>query len=174
MRGHGVDRREGGLRRGDGRLDPVILAFVLSEQSSVLLHLLLVMLFVLSLLVVPSVIGHVCRRVGAYFRPVRVLSERLRWSCSSQRPVQSTEPQSGDRWPLISTLSMLIHMLTKIRLLRITLAAVLADVRLQMFGLLVLRDMFQQILFVSKAFVTGVALKGLVRLVAAAVALKIR
>lgn len=69
---------------------------------------------------------------------------------------------------------MFIHMLTKIRLLCVTLAAILADVRLQMLGLLVLGDMFQQILFVREAFITGVAFKGLVGLVAPAVALKVR
>lgn len=69
---------------------------------------------------------------------------------------------------------MLIHVLAKVRLLRVTFAAVLANMGLQMLGLLVLRDVFQQILFVGEALVAGVAFEGFVGLVAPAVALEVR
>lgn len=68
---------------------------------------------------------------------------------------------------------MLIHVLAKVRLLRVALAAVLADVGLQVLRFLVLWDVFQQILLVREALVAGVAFEGLVGLVAPAVALEV-
>lgn len=62
---------------------------------------------------------------------------------------------------------MFLHVLAEIRLLRITLAAVLADVRFQVFRLLVLGYVLQEGGLVRKTFVTTVALVWLVRLVAA-------
>lgn len=176
VRGHGVD---GGERRigggGHGRaVDAVILTFMLGEQRSLLLKLLLVVIFGLALLMVASIIRHVRGRVRAHFRPVRVLGERRccrRSGC--QRAVQAAQSKSRNRRPFVSPFRVLVHVLTQIRLLRITLATVLADVRLQMLRLFVFWDVFQQILLVREAFVAGVAFEGLVGLVAAAVALEV-
>ena len=69
---------------------------------------------------------------------------------------------------------MLLHVLRKVRLLRVTLSTVGADVCLYMLGLLVLRDVLEQGLFVGEALVAGVALVRLVSLVASRVGLQVR
>lgn len=63
-------------------------------------------------------------------------------------------------------LHVLTHVLQKIRLLDVALSAILADVRLEVFALLVPRDVFQQGRLVGEALVAGVALERLVGLVA--------
>ena len=68
---------------------------------------------------------------------------------------------------------MLLHVLVQVRLLGVGLAAVLADVRLEVLGLLVLGDVLQQGVLVVKALVARVALEGLVLLVAAGVRLQV-
>lgn len=47
-------------------------------------------------------------------------------------------------WPFISALSMFLHMLTKVSLLRVGLATILADVRLEVLALLVLGYVLEQ------------------------------
>ena len=69
---------------------------------------------------------------------------------------------------------MLLHVLRKIRLLRVTLSTVGADVCLYMLGLLVLGDVLKEGLFVGEALVAGVALVRLVSLVASGVGLQVR
>ena len=61
---------------------------------------------------------------------------------------------------------MLLHVLCKIRLVRVTLSTVGADVCLYMLGLLVLGDVLKEGLLVGEALVAGVALVRLVSLVA--------
>ena len=68
---------------------------------------------------------------------------------------------------------MLLHVLGKVGLLGVGLAAVGADVCLQVFGLLVLGDMLQQRLLVRETFVATVAFVWLVHLVASAMRLKV-
>lgn len=78
MRRHGVDGRERRIRGGRyWWLQPsFFLAFVLREQRTVLLKLLLVMFLALPLLMVTTVIRHMSRRVRTDFRPIRVIPER--------------------------------------------------------------------------------------------------
>ena len=69
---------------------------------------------------------------------------------------------------------MLLHVLRKVGLLRVTLSTVGADVCLYMLRLLVLGDVLvKERLFVGEALVAGVALVGLVSLVAARVGLQV-
>lgn len=68
---------------------------------------------------------------------------------------------------------MLLHVLCQVGLLRVGLAAELADVRLQVLRLLVLGNVVEEAGLVGKALVAAVALEGLVRLVGAAVRLKV-
>lgn len=68
---------------------------------------------------------------------------------------------------------MLVHVFAQVRLLGVALAAVLADVRLEVLGLFVFRNVLEQVLLVGEALVAGVALERLVGLVAAAVALQV-
>ena len=75
----------------------------------------------------------------------------------------------GDGRPLVRPVAVLLHVLGQVRLLRVALAAVLADVRLEVLGLLVLGDVLEQGRLVHEALVAAVALIGLVGLVAAGV-----
>lgn len=68
---------------------------------------------------------------------------------------------------------MLLHVLAQVGLLRVALAAVLADVRLEVFAFLVLGDVLQEGRFVAETLVAGVALVGLVGLVAPRVRLEV-
>lgn len=68
---------------------------------------------------------------------------------------------------------MFVHVLTKVRLLRIALATILAYMSLQVFGFFVFGDVFEQVLLVGEALIAGVAFEGLVGLMAAAVALEV-
>lgn len=68
---------------------------------------------------------------------------------------------------------MLLHVLGQVRLLRVALAAELADVSFQMFGLFVLRDVVEECVLVDETLVAGVALVRLVRLVASGVGLEV-
>lgn len=79
MRRHGVNRRKCRIRRGrNGWLQgSLFLSFVLREQRSVLLQLLLVVLL-LSLLMIATIIRHMRRGIRADFRPVRMIAERSR------------------------------------------------------------------------------------------------
>lgn len=68
---------------------------------------------------------------------------------------------------------MLLHVLGKVGFLGVALATVGTDVCLYMLGLLVLGDVLEQRLLVREAFVAGVALVGLVSLVAPGVGLQV-
>jgi hypothetical protein len=80
----------------------------------------------------------------------------------------------GPIGPFFGTLSMLLQMLGQVRLLRVALAAELANVRLEVLALLVLWYVVEKRGFVGEALVAGVAFVGLVRLVAPRVRLQVR
>ena len=69
---------------------------------------------------------------------------------------------------------MLLHVLGQVGLLGVALPAVGADVCLQMLGLLVFGDVVKEGGLVMEALVAGVALVGLIRLVAPGVGLQVR
>ena len=91
----------------------------------------------------------------------------------SHPTTRSVGPRGHYGWPLVRPVRVLLHVLGKVGLLGVGLAAVGADVGLQMLGLLVLGNMFQQRLFIREALVAGVAFVRLVHLVAPTVRLKI-
>ena len=99
-------------------------------------------------------------KTRVHLRPVQVLGH-VRRSCN-------------DRRTLVCPVRVLLHVLRKVRLLRVTLSTVGADVCLYMLGLLVLGDVLKEGLFVGEALVAGVALVRLVSLVAARVGLQVR
>ena len=74
---------------------------------------------------------------------------------------------------LVGPVAVLLHVLGQVRLLRVALSAVLADVRLEVLGLLVLGDVLEEGALVGEALVARVALVGLVGLVAARVGLEV-
>lgn len=84
-------------------------------------------------------------------------------------------PESGadDGWSFIGALRVLLHVLRQIGLLGVALAAVLTDVGLEVLRLLVLGYVLEQARLVRETLVAGVALVGLVGLVAARMALQI-
>jgi len=79
----------------------------------------------------------------------------------------------GDGRPLVLPVGVLLHVLGQVGLLRVALSAVLTDVRLEVFALLVLGDVFEEGGLVGEALVAGVALVRLVRLVAPGVRLQV-
>ena len=79
----------------------------------------------------------------------------------------------NNRRSLVRSISVLLHVLRKIRLLSVTLATVGADVCLYMLRLLVLGDVLEEGLLVGEALVAGVALVRLVSLVAPRVGLQV-
>lgn len=83
------------------------------------------------------------------------------------------EPGTDDRGSLIGSLRVLLHVLRQVGLLGIALAAVLADVRLQVLRLLVLRYVLEEAGLVGEALVAGVAFVRLVGLVAPRVTLEV-
>ena len=99
-------------------------------------------------------------KTRVHLRPVQVLGH-VRRSCN-------------DRRALVCPVRVLLHVLRKVRLLRVTLSTVGADVCLYMLGLLVLGDVLKEGLFVREALVAGVALVRLVSLVASRVGLQVR
>ena len=68
---------------------------------------------------------------------------------------------------------MLLHVLGQVGLLRVALPTVRTDVSLQVFGLLVLRDVVQEGGLVMETFIAGVALVGLVSLMTPGVGLQV-
>ena len=68
---------------------------------------------------------------------------------------------------------MLLHVLGQVGLLRVGFPTVRTDVSLQVFGLLVLRDVIQEGGLVMKTFIAGVTLVGFVRLVTPRVRLQV-
>ena len=79
----------------------------------------------------------------------------------------------NNRRSLVRSISVLLHVFRKIRLLSVTLATVGADVCLYMLRLLVLGDVLEEGLLVGEALVAGVALVRLVSLVAPRVGLQV-
>ena len=79
----------------------------------------------------------------------------------------------NNRRSLVRSISVLLHVFRKIRLLSVTLATVGADVCLYMLRLLMLGYVVEQGLLVSKTFIAGVTLVGLVRLVTPGVGLQV-
>lgn len=92
---------------------------------------------------------------------------------SRHRMDRRPEPGTDDRGSLVGSLRVLLHVLRQVCLLGITLAAVLADVRLQVLRLLVLRYVLEEAGLVGEALVAGVAFVRLVGLVAPRVTLEV-
>jgi hypothetical protein len=78
-----------------------------------------------------------------------------------------------NRRPLVRPVGVLLHVFSQIGLLGVALAAVRTDVCLEMLGLLVLGNVVQKRGFVVETLVAGVALVGLVCLVAPGVGLQV-
>lgn len=98
--------------------------------------------------------------VRGHFAPVRAV-------------LQGHARYADYRRPLVHPLRMFLHVLGQVRLLRVRFAAVLAYVRLEVFGFLVFGYVLQQRLFVLETLVARVALERFVRLVASGVRLQI-
>ena len=79
----------------------------------------------------------------------------------------------NNRRSLVRSISVLLHVLRKIRLLSVTLATVGADVCLYMLRLLMLGYVVEQGLLVSKTFIAGVTFVGFVGLMTAGVRLQV-
>lgn len=81
---------------------------------------------------------------------------------------------SANDWrPFICALGVLLHVLGEIRLLGVALAAILTDVRLEVFRFLVLGYVLEEARLVGETFIAGITLVGLVGLMTAAVRLEI-
>lgn len=104
-------------------------------------------------------------RIGADLRPVVILM------MYRHRVDRRPEPGTDDRRSLVGPLRVFLHVLGQVGLLRVALAAVLADVRLKVLRFLVLRYVLEQAGLVGEALVAGVTLVRLVGLVAPGVAL---
>jgi hypothetical protein len=182
--GRALDRRERRRGRLDGRRQHRLVG-----RHRVLLLLLLLLLLLMEMLLShvlhqPLGGGHAGRRrlqtrlVGHVFQtllvPIGGVFDRrvgAVGSAGGRRRRSAAVP--GDRRSLVGTLGVLLHVLAEVGLLRVGLAAVLADVRLEMLGLLVLGDVLEQRRLVREALVARVALVRLVRLVAARVRLQV-
>ena len=79
----------------------------------------------------------------------------------------------NNRRSLVRSISVLLHVFRKIRLLSVTLATVGADVCLYMLRLLMLGYVVEQGLLVSKTFIAGVTFVGFVSLMTARVRLQV-
>lgn len=86
----------------------------------------------------------------------------------------ATSANSVEGWSLVRTLCVLLHVLLQIGLLCVTLAAVLADMGLQMLAFLVLGNVLEKGGLVHETFVAGVALVGFVGLMTPGMALEVR
>lgn len=128
-------------------------------------HLRVLVLMVVGVMVRQPVVEVADHRIGADFWPVVVLM------VSRHRVDRRPETRADDRRSLVGPLRVLLHVLRQVGLLRVTLAAVLADVRLKVLRLLVFRYVLEQARLVGEALVAGVTLVGLVGLVAPGVAL---
>lgn len=128
-------RRRGRNRPGAGRSAGVQVATRLhgitggrtaaasAVGTSALLHALLLLLV--------DGLHQVVGRVRRHFAPVRAV-------------LQSHARYADDRGPLVHAFRVLLHVLGQIRFLRVRFAAILAYVRLQVFGLLVLGYVLEQ------------------------------
>ena len=88
-------------------------------------------------------------------------------------PGRRARARGHDGRPLVRPVRVLLHVLGQVGLLGVALAAVGADVRLQMLGLLVLGDVLQQRGLVVETLVAGVTFVWLVRLVTPGVGLQV-
>lgn len=107
----------------------------------------------LLLLLLVDGLHQVVGRIRRHLAPVRAV-------------LQGHARYAYDRRPLVHPLGVLLHVLGQVRLLRVRLATVLAYVRLEVFGLLVLGYVLEQRLLVLEALIARVTLERLVRLVA--------
>ena len=78
-----------------------------------------------------------------------------------------------DGRPLVRPVRVFLHVLGQVGLLGVGLPAVRTDVGLQVFGLLVLRDVVQEGGLVMETFIAGVTLVGFVSLVTPGVGLQV-
>ena len=78
-----------------------------------------------------------------------------------------------NRRSLVGSVGVFLHVLGQVGLLCVALAAIGADVSLEVLGLLVLGDVIEQGGFVMEALVARVALVGLICLVAPGVGLQV-
>ena len=128
-------------------------------------HLRILILMVVGVMMRQPIVQVADHRVRADFRPVVVLM--MRGHRVNRRP----QPRADYRRSLVRSFRVFLHVLGQIGLLGVTLAAVLADVRLEVLGLLVLRYVLEQAGLVGEALVARVTLVRLVGLMAAGVAL---
>ena len=169
-------------------------------QPKVVLHLVVVLrllrmlllvvgglLLLLLLLLLKDLRQSASHRIRTHFGPVRSIAQssghigELGVHVAHGHPIghpdttdgRSTRPVGRDWWPLVRSFRVLLHVLGEIGLLGVRLAAVLADVRLEVLRLAVLGDVLQEGGLVRKALVAGVALEGLVSLVAPRVGLQV-
>lgn len=159
------------IRPGLGRLLPGVvldgLAAAVARPVSRQQHLRVLILMVLRVMMRQPLVQIADDRVRTDLGPVVVLM------VGGHRVYRRPEAGADDRRSLIGPLCVLLHVLGQIGLLRVTLAAVLADVRLQVLRLLVLRYVLEQTRLVGEALVARVTLVRLVRLVASRMALQV-
>lgn len=179
---HGGDRvyRDGGDRRErraavrvmiGARLGRLLPRIVLDRLATVAVagqqHLRILVLMVVGVVMGQPVVKIADHRVRAHFRPVVVLM------MGRHRVDRRPQPRPDDGRSLVRPLRVFLHVLGQIRLLGVTLAAVLADVRLKVLRFLVLRYVLEQAGLVGEALVARVTLVRLVGLVTAGVALQV-
>ena len=100
----------------------------------------------------------------------QVASEAALTSVAGRDASARGEESAG---PLLRPVAVLLHVLGQVGFLGVTLPAELADVGLEVFRLLVFGNVVEQGVLVDEALVAGVALVGLVRLVASGVRLEV-
>lgn len=169
------DRREGRaavgmvIRAGLRRLLPRIVLDRLAGAMSVpgQQHLRILILMVLRVMMRQPLVQVADHRIRTDLRPVVILM--MGGHCVYRRP----EACADDRRSLVRSLRVLLHVLRQVSFLGVTLAAVLANVRLEVLRLLVLRYVLEQTRFVREALVAGVTLVRLVGLVTSGMALQI-
>lgn len=177
-RGDRVDRDRGYRREGRAAVGMMIRSWLRRLLPRVVLyrlagtmpmsrqqHLRVLILMVLRVMVRQPLVQVADHRVRADLGPIVILM------MGGHRVYRRPEARTDDRRSLVRSLRMLLHMLCQIGLLSVTLTTVLADVRLQVLRLLVLRYVLEQTRLVGEALVTGVTLVRLVGLVASGMAL---
>jgi len=157
------------IRAGLGRLLPRVVLDRLGGAMPVTWqqHLRILVLMVLGVMMRQSFVQVADHRVRAHLGPIVVLM------MGGHRVYRRPEAGADDRRPLVRPLRVFLHVLRQISLLRVALTAVLADVRLEVFRLLVLRYVLQQARLIREALVAGVTLVRLVGLVASGMALQV-
>lgn len=149
---------------------------VVTLLGSLLLLLLRGLLIRWRLLLLLHDVRHVGCRIRTHLGPVGVFAagHGRRDGCVGIEIQRATTAACSDRWPLVRSLGVLLHVLGKVGFLGVGLATVLADMGLQMLRFFVLGNMLQQRWLIGETLVARVALEGFVRLVAPGVRLEIR